>query len=418
MQQSSAWRAGGIAASAATWWVGFALVVGVMGAALISPLYALYQQAWQLKASDISLIYVLYMCGGMCALLFLGRLPDRIGFQRVMLCFLLLTLAGTLMSMFAWNLPSLIVGRFVVGLSSSLITISATSGLAALAAHGCSRFSVQRVAMVASFLNVLGFGLGPLVGGVAGQWLPQPLMSAYVLPLLLGCAGAWGMAMLKLPPAMQAAEAGGMGRRLHWQDCGPRLIWPARSDSAAFALTCGYPFVAFGVFGLYASMAPLFLRQMIPWHGPVVSGSAIAIILLLSAGVQLLAARLAVHRCGVLGMLLLVASNALLVLNLQMASTQLFVLGVGLTALGHGMCMLAGMTMVGRIARPDNRAGLLSSYQTIGLLGSMLPMMAVGWIADHWGIDIAVKVFACFVMLLGSVLGLAFSRHPRMRAAL
>ena len=85
MQQSSAWRAGGIAASAATWWVGFALVVGVMGAALISPLYALYQQAWQLKASDISLIYVLYMCGGLCALLFLGRLPDRIGFQRVML---------------------------------------------------------------------------------------------------------------------------------------------------------------------------------------------------------------------------------------------------------------------------------------------------------------------------------------------
>lgn len=418
MQQSSAWRAGGIAASAATWWVGFALVVGVMGAALISPLYALYQQAWQLKASDISLIYVLYMCGGMCALLFLGRLPDRIGFQRVMLCFLLLTLAGTLMSMFAWNLPSLIVGRFVVGLSSSLITISATSGLAALAAHGCIRFSVQRVAMVASFLNVLGFGLGPLAGGVAGQWLPQPLMSAYVLPLLLGCAGAWGMAMLKLPPAMQAAEAGGMGRRLRWQDCRPRLIWPARRDSAAFALTCGYPFVAFGVFGLYASMAPLFLRQMIPWHGPVVSGSAIAIILLLSAGVQLLAARLAVHRCGALGMLLLVASNALLVLNLQMASTQLFVLGVGLTALGHGMCMLAGMTMVGRIARPDNRAGLLSSYQAIGLLGSMLPMMAVGWIADHWGINTAVTVFACFFMLLGSVLGLAFSRHPRMRAAL
>ena len=418
MQQSSAWRAGGIAASAATWWVGFALVVGVMGAALISPLYALYQQAWQLKASDISLIYVLYMCGGMCALLFLGRLPDRIGFQRVMLCFLLLTLAGTLMSMFAWNLPSLIVGRFVVGLSSSLITISATSGLAALAVHGCSRFSVQRVAMVASFLNVLGFGLGPLAGGVAGQWLPQPLMSAYVLPLLLGCAGAWGMAMLKLPPVMQEAEAGGMGRRLQWQDCRPRLIWPARSDSAAFVLTCGYPFVAFGVFGLYASMAPLFLRQMIPWHGPVVSGSAIAIILLLSAGVQLLAARLAVHRCGALGMLLLVASNALLILNLQMASTQLFVLGVGLTALGHGMCMLAGMTMVGHIARPDNRAGLLSSYQAIGLLGSMLPMMAVGWIADHWGIDTAVKVFACFVMLLGSVLGLAFSRHPRMRAAL
>lgn len=59
-------------------------------------------------------------------------------------------------------------------------------------------------------------------------------------------------------------------------------------------------------------------------------------------------------------------------LNLQMGSILLFVLGVSLTALGHGMCMLAGMTMVGRIAGPDNRAGMLSTYQTIGLLGSML----------------------------------------------
>ena len=157
---------------------------------------------------------------------------------------------------------------------------------------------------------------------------------------------------------------------------------------------------------------------MIPWHGPVVSGTAIAVILLVSAGIQLVAARLPLHRCGALGMLALVVSNAMLVLNLKMASTALFVLGVSLTALGHGMCMLAGMTMVGRIARPENRSGMLSTYQVIGLLGSMLPMMAVGWIADHWGIDMAVTAFACFVMALGSVLGLAFFRHPRMRSPL
>ena len=53
----------------------------------------------------------------------------------------------------------------------------------------------------------------------------------------------------------------------------------------------------------------------------------------------------------------------------------------------------------------------------VGVLGSMLPMMAVGWIADHWGINAAVTAFACFVMVLGTVLGLAFARHPRMRAA-
>ena len=145
-----------------------------------------------------------------------------------------------------------------------------------------------------------------------------------------------------------------------------------------------------------------------------VSGTAIAVILLVSASIQLLAVRLPLHRCGFAGMALLVVSNAMLMANLQLQSTWLFVLGVSLTALGHGMSMLAGMTMVGRIARPENRAGMLSTYQTIGLLGSMLPMMAVGWIADHWSINAAVSVFACFVMVLGSVLGLAFVRHPRM----
>lgn len=410
MPQSNTWQAGAASVQASVGWVGFGLVVGVMGAALISPLYALYQQAWQLRASDISLIYVLYMCGGLCALLFLGRLPDRIGFQRVMLFFLLLTLAGTLISMLAWNLSSLIVGRFMVGIASSLITISATTGLTVLAATERTRLPPHRVAMVASFLNVLGFGLGPLIGGMAGQWLPQPLVTAYVAPLVLGCVGVAGLVMLKLPPAQKAQG------RLQWSDCKPRLTWPRREDSLAFVLTCGYPFVAFGVFGLYASMAPLFLQQMIPWSGPAVSGTAIAVILLVSASIQLLAVHLPLHRCGFAGMALLVVSNAMLMANLQLQSTWLFVLGVSLTALGHGMSMLAGMTMVGRIARPENRAGMLSTYQTIGLLGSMLPMMAVGWIADHWSINAAVSVFACFVMVLGSVLGLVFVRHPRMSA--
>ncbi|MEX8195124.1 MFS transporter [Comamonas guangdongensis] len=318
-----------------------------------------------------------------------------------------------MVSMLAWNMGSLIVGRFMVGVSSSLITISGTIGLTALAGSG--RGSSQRLAMVASFLNVLGFGLGPLIGGIVGQWGPRPLLSAYIPTLLLGAVGVYALLALRLPSHAQQAAQGQGG--LRWQDCMPRLTWPARADGQAFVLSCGYPFVAFGVFGLYASMAPLFLKRMVSWHGPLVSGTAIAVILLVSAGIQLLAARLPVHRCGLLGMLALALSNALLMLNLQAGSTLIFIVGVALTAPGHGMSMLAGMTMVGRIAGPDNRAGLLSTYQVIGLLGSMLPMMAVGWIADHWGINAAVAAFACLVMVLGTVLGLAFARHPRMRAA-
>ena len=384
------------------------MIVGVMGTALISPLYAIYQSTWQLLPSDISLIYVIYMGGALVSLLFLGRLPDRIGFKLVMQAGLVLTLVGTLLTMVAWNMSSLIAGRVIVGVASSLMTTSATQGLAALSPPG----QMQRVAMMTGFLLAFGFGLGPLVGGVMGQWAPYPLVTAYVPTLLLGACGLYVLSKLKLPA--QDSQKG--LHQLNWQAVLPKLTWPERAASNAFVLTCTAPFLAFGVFGLYAAMSPLFLDKLVPWHGPVVSGTAIAVILFASACVQMMAGRLPTQWCGALGFAGLALSNALLMANLWAGSAALFVLGVVFTSVGHGMCMLAGMSMVNRIANTNNRSGLVSTYLVIGYIGSMLPMMGIGWMADHWGMTAAVATFCGLVMVLGVVAGALFLRHPRMQA--
>lgn len=388
-------------------WVSFAMIVGVMGTALISPLYALYKEAWQLQASDISMIYTVYMGGALCSLLFLGRLPDRAGFKAVMQAGLVLTLIGTLISMLAWNMSSLIVGRFIVGVASSMMTTSATMGMTALSRPG----HVQRVAMMIGFLMAFGFGLGPLVGGVMGQWAPWPLVTTYIPTLILGALGLVVLLRLNLPPAAQKQHKDAL--RIH--DVLPKLTWPERSASSAFVLVCALPFLAFGVFGLYAAMSPLFLDKLVPWHGPVVSGTAIAVILFASATVQVLAGRMPTQWCGFGGFVGLALSNALLIFNLWASSAVLFVLGVACTAVGHGMSMLSGMSMVNRIARPDNRSGLLSTYLVVGYVGCMLPMMAMGWIADHFGMNVAVCAFCGLVIVLGLVCGVLFLRHPRMR---
>lgn len=384
------------------------MIVGVMGTALISPLYALYKEAWQLSASNISLIYVLYMAGALCSLLFLGRMPDRAGFRRVMQLGLVMALVGTVISMAAWNMTSLIVGRVIVGVASSMLTTSATLGLSLLSRPG----QMQRVAMVTGFLMAFGFGLGPLVGGVMGQWAPYPLVTAYIPTLLLGALGLFALMRLQLPAAAQPRDRA----PLQWRDVLPKLTWTQAQDSWAFVLTCALPFLAFGVFGLYASMSPLFLDKLVPWHGPVVSGTAIAVILLASACVQMLAGRLPTHMCGSAGLVSLAVSNALLMANLWAGSAILFALGVAMTAIGHGMSMLAGMSMINRMASAHNRSGLLSTYLVIGYIGSMLPMMAIGWIADHWGMHIAVCTFCIFVVLLASAVAFLFGHHPRMCA--
>lgn len=385
------------------------MIVGVMGTALISPLYALYKEAWQLQTSDVSFIYVIYMAGALLGLLFLGRLPDRVGFRPMMQCGLAFALLGTLISMIAWDMPSLCVGRFIVGIASSMLTTSSPLGLSKLSPS----VSPQRIAMVTSFLLVFGFGLGPLVGGISGQWVPYPLLVTYVPTLLLGALALTALFNLHLPKSAKPTAV----KSLSWRDVLPKLTWPEPSTSKAFALTCSVPFLAFGVFGMYASMAPLFLDKLLPWHGPVVSGTAIALILFASAAVQVLASRIPTHWCGAGGLILLAISNALLMVNMSASSAILFGSGVLLTSVGHGMTMLAGMSMVNRLATPHNRSGLMASYLVIGYLGSMMPMMGMGWIADHWSMDAAVLAFCSMIIVLSLPAAVLFQRSPHTRPA-
>ncbi|MBP6600088.1 MAG: MFS transporter, partial [Giesbergeria sp.] len=108
------------------------MCVGVMGTALASPLYPLYQARWGLLPSHITGIYVAYMLGALASLLFLGRLSDRFGFLPVLRSGLMLVTAGVLLSALAWNVPSFVISRVAIGIASGMITTSASMGLTQL----------------------------------------------------------------------------------------------------------------------------------------------------------------------------------------------------------------------------------------------------------------------------------------------
>jgi len=393
-------------------WVSFAMCAGVMSTALISPLYGIYKTEWSLLASDISVIYVVYMAGALAALLFLGQLSDRIGFRRVMQISLVLVFAGTGLTMLAWDTLSLNLARFIVGVASSLMTTAASVGLRQLAtgAHP------NRAAAMSGVLIAFGFGLGPLVGGIIGQWLPNPLITAYLPTMALSAIGFFALQSLDLPSHEAIAKPNqATGTKKAGRAWLPKLTWPEPDHSLAFILTNACAFLAFGVFGLYASMSPLFLEQMIDWKGPFISGISIAVILFMSSGAQLMTRRLPVHWCGAMGLLALALSCGLLLLNLERGSPWILAIGLLITAAGHGMTLLSGMNMVSRIAQPHNHSGLLSTYLVLGYIGSMLPVLGVGWVADHWGLDIAVSLFCFGVIALAGVSALFFFRHPQMR---
>lgn len=382
------------------------MCVGVMGTALASPLYPLYQQAWGLLPSNITQIFVTYMVGALISLLFLGRLTNIFGFLKVLRIGLILMTLGVIGSALAWNAFTLGVSRFIIGLASGLITTSASIGMTQLNNSG----DLQRAAATTSLTIAFGFGLGPVVGGLMAQWAPYPLVSSYLPPIALSFLAIYALFHLQLPTATVPLIS---PPPLRLKDIQPAISQPRKPFLYHYILGCMAAFSTFSMFSLFAAMAPSFMKDMVPWHGPAVSGLSIGIILFLSAGIQLIARPYPTKQQAITGFFTLALTNALLIANLYAGSTLLFAISVLSMSIGHALCNLAGMAIVNKVSKPANRTGLLSTYLVVGYIGTIVPILGMGWLSDHLGLTTALICFCVCLGLLTLVLG-AFSIRARV----
>ena len=389
-------------------WVCFAMCVGVMGTALASPLYPIYQAQWHLQPSHITEVFVLYMVGALVSLMLLGTITSRYGFFSVLRAGVILMTAGIALSAVSWGIASFAVSRLLIGLASGAITTAASIGLTQLNTSG----DTQRAAATTSLTIAFGFGLGPIVGGLVAQWAPAPLRTAYLPSLVLSAVAIYALFQVRIPahllPAAPAAP-------LQLAQLLPRLTFPERAVLRPYRLASMGAFCAFGMFSLFASLAPSFMQKMVPWHGPAISGLSIGLILFLSAAVQFVAQRWMTKQVLIAGYLSLALCNVLLMMNVFAASSLLFALCVLTTALGHGLCNLGGISVVNKVARADNRAGLLATYLVIGYVGTILPILGIGWLSDHLGLSKALLVFCGVFATLAMGLALATWRTDPIR---
>lgn len=370
------------------------MIVGVMGTALASPLYPLYQQAWQLSAGDITVLFVIYMASALSSLLFLGRISDSRGFIIVLRGGLVLVTLGVIFSALAWDYWSFLSSRVLIGLASSLIVTSSSIGLNKLNRSK----DLQRAAATTSLLIAFGFGLGPVIGGLIAQWAHAPLRVSYLPSIVMGLIAIYALFNL---PAHEHRPLQQARKKAFWR---PSLHIPAQTARKPFLLASMTAFAAFAMFSLFASLAPSFMRSMVPWHGPAVSGLSIGLILFMSAGFQLTVRKWPLKRSLILGLLSFTLSNLLLIINLHYTSTLLFTSSVISLAFGHGLCLISGMGLVNRIAQPENRAATTSSYLIVGYLGAILPILGIGFLADQYNLSLALITFCLSLALLCLVL--------------
>ena len=371
--------------------VSLALIMGTIGTALASPLYPIYQQIWHLSPSQITYIFVAYMFGCLGTLLFLGRTSNTIGFLRTLQIGLVFISIGLVISVFAENTLILSVGRFIIGIAPGLMTTSAMLGMMQTIPETHKQLAPQLV----SILTAIGFGLGPFVGGVIAQFSQTPLVTPY-LPIILGAVLCFvGLFWLKTPAFERQPFS-----------IAPKLLRPEPQYHAVFMIVGLTAFNAFAAFSLFASLSPSFVQDILPWHGPLVSGTAITCILLISAVVQFFAKAVPAKKCLNIGLMIMLVSLVSLALCMILKASILFFASDILFGIGHGFALMGAFGVIHAITTLQNRAAVMSTYLFIGYLGTIVPIIAVGYLADHFGLGFAVISFCVAISALCLILWL------------
>ncbi|MFF3629241.1 MFS transporter [Streptomyces sp. NPDC002164] len=370
---------------------GYALMAGLLSAMMLGgtipiPLYVLYQARMGFGHLTITVVFAVYAIGTLLALLFFGGLSDHIGRKRVLVGAIALAAASTGVFLVATDVPTLVVARVLSGFAAGLATGTATAAIAELHPRGDHRAA----AVVASGVNMIGLGLGPLLAGVLAQYAPAPLHTVFWVYLGVTAAALVGLSLI---PETAAQRDGVVSLR-------PNVSVPAsvRRVLAGAALAI---FAAFSLLGLFSSLVPSFLRGTLGIHNLAVIGAVSFLIFATGATSQAAFSRLAGRVSVGSGLVLLLVGLAGLELALFTEVLWLFLVGTVLSGAAVGLVFRGGLGEINRVVAPARRASVISMFFVAAYLGMAAPVVLIGLLSQTMELVVASAFIAGVVALIG-----------------
>jgi MFS family permease len=147
---------------------------------LLTPLYLIYQQQLGFSQITLTLIYAAYALGNVAALLFFGRVSDRLGRRLAAMSAAVLLGISALVFLLGHGLAALYIARILSGLAIGIASGTGNAWLVELVGS-----DKTRAAMIGTSSNFIGLGLAPLASGLLAQYAPRPLELSFVVYLVV-----------------------------------------------------------------------------------------------------------------------------------------------------------------------------------------------------------------------------------------
>lgn len=342
---------------------------------------------------DVSSVLVngafgIYALGLLPSLLAGGVLADRFGARMVVLTGGVLSALGNLSLLAFHDGPSLLVGRFIVGLGVGLVVSAGTAWAGRL--RGASGVTLAGIILTA------GFMMGPIVAsglGMASTSIITPFALSVALSLIAVVAG-WALGDARSTPSTLGASSG---------------IKHERSMKKALAVSLP---MAIWVFSCITTSLIVMSARIDATFSNAILLPGIGAAIAFSAGLiaQFLGRKFAWGRAsGAVGALCALAGFALAAFGGDSIPVWLFVVASILLGTAYGLCLREGLLGIETYTPLDRRGTGIGIYYVFTYLGFGLPVL-LDALLPHLGASIPLYTLAALALGSAVIRGVQIKR--------
>ena len=365
---------------------GFTIILFFAASSMTTPLYPLYQASWGVTAFLTSVVFAAYVGTLLVSLLFLGALSNHLGRKPVILASIVIECIALVMFLVATSGGWLVAARLVQGFATGIATTAVAAALLDV--------DHKQGAVINGLAPMAGMALGALGAGALVQFAPFPLRLIYVVALVLFA--------VQLVATLLSSETFAERDRAGWS-LRPRIEIPPRLRTT-FLRILPLNVAVWGLGALFLSLMPGLLHVVtaapsMAWLG----GAEVGAMTLAGAAAVLLfrnQRRVFIRNCAAGAIIL---GTAMVLTGTLLHSPILLLAGALPTGIGFGAGFLGVLRSLVALARPAERAGLVSAFYIASYLPNAVLAMMAGYAASHVGFFETVVVFGSFIIVMAAL---------------
>ncbi len=362
-----------------------------------TPLYRIYQETFALSPILITVIFAVYAFALLAALLIAGSISDHLGRRPVIFGALVLEITAMALFCFASGPQWLIAARIVQGLATGI----------AGASLGAALVDIDRAKgqIVNSLAPLSGMAVGAIGTSALIQYGPEPLHLVYALLLAAFAVQAFALWLTR--------ETGGTRPGI-LNALKPAVFIPPQVRKP-LSLVTPINIANWTLGGFYLSLVPSLVASTTGSRAPLTGGAVVAALMLSGAIAVFLRRSRSPKANLVFGVASQTAGIATVVGGVHLASVPLLLVGTLLTGAGFGTNFLGSIGTIMPLARPEERAGLLSAFYVQSYLAFSLPAILAGFLVKSIGYGLTTDIYATAIVLV-SLAGLMALRAAKQTA--